>query len=812
LIFYSATPMTVFPRRALMTTTLSIKVRLLIWAIILVLCSAAQAQFEDRTIIDGVVQEQGTKLPAVPRLVRFASALADGTGRPIAGTVPVIFSIYAQQQDEKPLWTETQIVQVETSGAFSVLLGATTTGGLPLEQFQANQAQWLGFHSEGQMEQARVLLVSAPYALKAAESESLNGLPASAFVQWKDLAAAPMPSLLPASTPGKAAAAPSPNSVSATSTASATDVAGFVPKYLDATTFAQSSLFDAGGKVGLNTQAPVAVLHIIGDGTAELVQLETAADVNTGLSILNSTQSWELALRQDLQEALVVRNKTAGADVMQISPAGDVTVSGKMGVGTTTPQAQLDVAGDLKLSAAGSGIIFPDGSRQTTASKAAIEIGSSPDTVVERDSTGSIAVNSASLQGNLQVPVSGYIATSDAVDTNVGVIPKLFLSATGGPGGGVIPSLTFRSLNPSHIFAEVAFQDNTPSPGQDIWVLQQDFLLNHTEDLAIRRRGQQVMTFWPLSANGSDVLTTLSGTRFRFERSGPYPVEFRDDSFALPEGLWRMAISQNCWLLDKNLSPTGDFATHNPVLETCADGNLILGNGLRTSGPLTSSADFAVISKGNISLTSAPGRNIRFKPGTGAASLFNAPIGVGTIQKPAASLHVASGGNLQEAIFESSVVSNEGISIRNPAQNWALGVRADLGQEFEIRNITSGIDALEVSTSGAVTVGQGNLKAAKGIRVDTSVNADGSGLKHGRAAIEAVARGATASVELDWHTPFVDPNYTVNCNVVNAASGSATLHLHHIQTALVNKVVAVVINDDPINSQSGVLNCMAMHD
>jgi hypothetical protein len=109
-------------------------------------------------------------------------------------------------------------------------------------------------------------------------------------------------------------------------------------------------------------------------------------------------------------------------------------------------------------------------------------------------------------------------------------------------------------------------------------------------------------------------------------------------------------------------------------------------------------------------------------------------------------------------------------------------------------------------------VGNGNLKAAKGISVDTSVNGDGGGLKHGRVAVGLLSRGAIAAVELDWRTPFADTNYTVNCTVVNGATGVATLRLHHIQTVLANKVVAVIVNDDPANSQSGVLNCMAMHD
>lgn len=657
--------------------------RLLAWAIILPLCSAANAQLlENRTISETPQQSQRSK-PAVPRLVRFSSALIDGAGRTIAGTVPVIFSIYAQQQDEKPLWTETQIVSADESGSFSVLLGAATTSGLPLDQFQTNQAQWLGFHAEGQLEQRRVLLVSTPYALKAAEAEFLDGLPVSAFVQWKDLA--------------------------------------------DALAQSQPS-----------------TLH-------------------------------------------------------QMKP-------------TAATPATSSVAGDLKFSSTGSGIVFSDGSKQTTAGKVQVQVGAVPNTVVERDNTGSISVKDANLQGNLKVPVTGFIATPDAMDANVGIIPKLFLSASGGPiGGGVIPSLTFRSLNPNHIFGEVAFQDNTPSPGQDIWALQQDFTLNHTEDFALRRRGQQVMTFWPLSSAGSDVLTTLSGTRFRFERSGPYPVEFRDDSFALPEGLWRMFISQNCWFLDKNTALAGNFASHNPVLETCADGNLLLGAGLRTSGPLTSLGDFVINSGGNISFTSSTGRNIFFNPGTGGANLFSAPIGVG-VQMPLANLHVTSGGNLQEAIFESLFNANEGISIRNPVQNWALGMRADLGEEFEIRNITSGIDALEIAPSGVITVGHGNLNAASGIRVDSSVNGDGSGLKHGRAAIVALAKGASASVELDWRTPFADANYTINCDVVTGATSAAALRLHHIQSVLTNKVVAVVVNDDPVNSESGVLHCIAMHD
>jgi len=61
-------------------------------------------------------------------------------------------------------------------------------------------------------------------------------------------------------------------------------------------------------------------------------------------------------------------------------------------------------------------------------------------------------------------------------------------------------------------------------------------------------------------------------------------------------------------------------------------------------------------------------------------------------------LHVRSTGNFQEAILEATTAGNEGISIKNSLQNWALGVRNDLSQKFDIRNITGSIDALLIDT------------------------------------------------------------------------------------------------------------------
>ena len=89
-------------------------------------------------------------------------------------------------------------------------------------------------------------------------------------------------------------------------------------------------------------------------------------------------------------------------------------------------------------------------------------------------------------------------------------------------------------------------------------------------------------------------------------------------------------------------------------------------------------------------------------------TVFSSNVGIGTTS-PSASLHVynAGGASTQDLILESSLASaNEGLSIRNSAQNWSLAVRgADLSNAFNIRNITAGSDAFTVTTAGNVGIG-----------------------------------------------------------------------------------------------------------
>lgn len=59
----------------------------------------------------------------VPRLIKFNGTLRDLAGKPITGPVDVTFCLYFDEAGGVPLWFETQTVQANSLGRYSVLLG-----------------------------------------------------------------------------------------------------------------------------------------------------------------------------------------------------------------------------------------------------------------------------------------------------------------------------------------------------------------------------------------------------------------------------------------------------------------------------------------------------------------------------------------------------------------------------------------------------------------------------------------------------------------------------------------------------------------
>jgi hypothetical protein len=140
-------------------------------ALIIALISPSFAPISQAQLSDAVV----------PTLVSFNGTLTDPNGKPMSGMHAVTFSLYKDQQGGAPLWMEVQNATADKYGHYTVALGSTTSQGLPTDLFSSGEARWLAVQPEGQEEQPRVLLLSVPYALKAGDSQTLGGLPVSAF-------------------------------------------------------------------------------------------------------------------------------------------------------------------------------------------------------------------------------------------------------------------------------------------------------------------------------------------------------------------------------------------------------------------------------------------------------------------------------------------------------------------------------------------------------------------------------------------------------------------------------------------------------
>ena len=118
---------------------------------------------------------------AVPSLVPYSGTATAPDGKDLTGESSMTFRIYKDELGGEPLWTETQNVALDSTGHYKAQLGAANPSGLPTDLFSNGEARWLEVQIEGQPAQPRVLLASVPYALKAGDSTTLGGLPASAY-------------------------------------------------------------------------------------------------------------------------------------------------------------------------------------------------------------------------------------------------------------------------------------------------------------------------------------------------------------------------------------------------------------------------------------------------------------------------------------------------------------------------------------------------------------------------------------------------------------------------------------------------------
>jgi len=248
----------------------------------------------------------------VPPVVKFSGVLNDVNNKPMTGPVGVTFSLYKDSESGAPLWMETQNVTPDKTGHYSVLLGSTTSQGLS-DLFNSGEARWLGVQVEGEAEKPRTLLMSVPYALKAADAETIGGLPPSAFVK--------------AAAPG--AASPAANPMAAAAAISGTGTANHVTKWTGTSTIGNSNIWDGpNGNVGIAINSPSAKL-----------------DVN-GTALIRSSAT----IKGDLTAGPVAATSSTSGGTGVYANAGSSTGSnGVIAVGATGVAGYTTVAGSIAL-------------------------------------------------------------------------------------------------------------------------------------------------------------------------------------------------------------------------------------------------------------------------------------------------------------------------------------------------------------------------------------------------------------------------------------------------------------------------------
>jgi hypothetical protein len=108
---------------------------------------AASALAQDNPTPASTAQAVGVA-STVLRLIKFSEVVSTSiTGAdqndsnvPQPVSLPITFSLYDRQEGRSPLWSETQSLRLDSQGRYTVLLGAASASGLPLDLFTSGKA------------------------------------------------------------------------------------------------------------------------------------------------------------------------------------------------------------------------------------------------------------------------------------------------------------------------------------------------------------------------------------------------------------------------------------------------------------------------------------------------------------------------------------------------------------------------------------------------------------------------------------------------------------------------------------------------
>jgi hypothetical protein len=158
--------------------------------------------------------------------------------------------------------------------------------------------------------------------------------------------------------------------------ASGAGTANKVAKWVDGSgTLGDSVITESGGNVGIGTTTPTQALHVRGKslfqntGTASLfiVDRTDGKIAALGAGGISSTLAYDESGIFKI-ESNSRTNIASGIFGTGATTRFTLDGAGNVGIGVAAPAERLDVGGNLRINGAGNGIIFPDGTKMTTAS------------------------------------------------------------------------------------------------------------------------------------------------------------------------------------------------------------------------------------------------------------------------------------------------------------------------------------------------------------------------------------------------------------------------------------------------------------